>query len=108
MLSGTETGNEQLTTEIHYPAGAAGAAQQVAAAFGVGELVEDDADHSGHIMVVVGTDLDYLGIGPRGRNDRLPTQAPAAEPPAAAEAPAAEPITAASHGAMRQLKPASR
>ena len=91
VLSGTKSGNEQLTTEIHYPADAAGAAQQVAAAFGVGQLVEDDAIKSGHIMVVVGTDLDISGSPAAGD---ATTPAAAAESPAAAAAPAAEPLTA--------------
>lgn len=58
VVAGTSAGNETPTTEIHYPAGAAGAAQQVAEAFGVGKLVEDDAIDSGHVLVVVGQDLD--------------------------------------------------
>lgn len=89
VLSGTESGNEQLTTEIHYPADAAGAAQQVATAFGVGALVADDAVKSGHLMVVVGTDLDTSGSLPAA------TEATSAQTSAAAaEAPAAEPLTA--------------
>ena len=97
VLSGTATGNEQLTTEIHYPADAAGAAQQVATAFGIGELVEDDAISSGHIMVVVGTDLDISGSAPAA--DQPATQAAtsaAADVPAdqAANATTAEPLTA--------------
>ncbi len=94
VLSGTKSGNEQLTTEIHYPTGAEGAAQQVAAAFGVGELVEDDAINSGHILVVVGTDLDISGSASAAEN--ATTQAAPAAAPAeqATQAPAAEPLTA--------------
>jgi hypothetical protein len=100
VLSGTKSGNEQLTTEIHYPAGAAGAAQQVAAAFGVGELVEDDAINSGHILVVVGTDLDVSGSAPAAGSaaaqaeNSAAADAPAADP--ATDAPAAESLTASS------------
>jgi pyruvate/2-oxoglutarate dehydrogenase complex dihydrolipoamide acyltransferase (E2) component len=36
-------------------------AQQVADAFGTGQLVEDDAIKSGHVLLVVGTDLDTSG-----------------------------------------------
>ena len=61
---------------MHYPAGASGTAQQVAAAFGIGQLVEDDAIKSGHVLLIVGTDLDTSG-------------APAPAAPAATSAPAA-------------------
>jgi LCP family protein required for cell wall assembly len=100
VLSGTKSGNEQLTTEIHYPADAAGAAQQVAAAFGVGELVEDDAINSGHILVVVGTDLDVSGSAPAAGSaaaqaeNSAAADAPAAD--SATDAPAAESLTASS------------
>jgi hypothetical protein len=58
VVAGTESGNEQDTTEVHYPAGAQGAAQQVSDAFGVGDIVQDDAIKDGHVLVKVGTDLD--------------------------------------------------
>ena len=93
VLSGTESGNEQLTTEIHYPADAAGAAQQVATAFGVGELIEDDAIKSGHITVVVGTDLDISG-SPAAAATQAATSADAPAAGAATSAPSAEPLTA--------------
>jgi LCP family protein required for cell wall assembly len=76
VVAGTKAGNEQATTEVHYPPDASGTAQQVAAAFGIGQLVEDDAIKSGHVLLVVGTDLDTSG-------------APASDTPAATAAPAA-------------------
>ena len=86
VVAGTSSGNEQSTTEIRYPAGATGQAQQVADAFGLGKLVEDDAIDAGHILVVVGTDLDVpSGLRAPGAAFAAP-QAPVA---AAAPAPAA-------------------
>ncbi len=61
VVAGTKAGNETATTEVHYPADASGMAQQVADAFGIGQLVEDDAIKSGHVLLVVGTDLDTSG-----------------------------------------------
>ncbi|MGS0686131.1 LCP family protein, partial [Nakamurella sp. GG22] len=80
VVAGTSSGNETQTTEVRYPADALGAAQQVKKAFGVGTLVPDDAIDSGHVLVVVGKDLDV----PSGL--RAPGAALA---PAAAQAPAA-------------------
>ncbi len=58
VVPGTSSGNETATTEVRYPADALGAAQQVKKAFGVGTLVPDDAVAGGHVLVVVGKDLD--------------------------------------------------
>ena len=87
VVAGTKAGNEQSTTEIHYPAGADGQAQQVADAFGIGELVEDNAVSSGHVLVVVGTDLDVpSGLRASGGTFSVP---------AAAAAPVAQQFAAA-------------
>jgi LCP family protein required for cell wall assembly len=90
VVAGTSSGNEQSTTEIRYPAGGQGQAQQVADAFGLGELIEDDAIDTGHVLVVVGTDLDVpSGLRAPGAAFSAPTvAAPAAVPPAAAPAAA--------------------
>ena len=58
------------------------AAQQVLDAFGVGELVPDDAVKSGHVLVVVGTDLKVPGSGLRspGASFQLPAP-PSPAPP---------------------------
>ncbi len=75
VVPGTSSGSEQPTTEIHYAADDRAAAGQVAKAFGVGELVTDDAIESGHVLVVVGKDLDV----PSGlRGARAALTAPAA------------------------------
>jgi LCP family protein required for cell wall assembly len=83
VVAGTKSGNEQQSTEVHYPAGAAGAAQQVSDAFGVGELVEDDAVKTGHVLVMVGTDLDVPN-GLHAPVGALSAPAPASAPVAAA------------------------
>jgi len=83
VVPGTKKGNEQQTTEVHYGADGQTAAQQVLDAFGVGELVPDDAVQSGHVLVVVGTDLKVPGSGLRspGASFQLPafSQAGAAQ-----------------------------
>jgi LCP family protein required for cell wall assembly len=82
VIAGTKKGNEQQTTEFHY-AGDEAAAQQVQSAFGgIGKLVNDSSVKSGHVLVLVGTDLD-VPSGLRGAGDAF---APA---PAAAAAPTA-------------------
>ena len=85
VVAGTAKGNEQQTTEVHYPADAQGSAQQVSDAFGVGGLVPDDAIKSGHLLVVVGKDLKV----PAGLRAPGAAFAPAAAVPAAALLPAA-------------------
>jgi len=89
IVAGTESGNEQSTTEVHYPAGAQGAAQQVSDAFGVGIVVEDDSIKDGHVLVKVGTDLDVpsgLHSGGTAFGAAVNKLAPAAAPvPAAAQ-----------------------
>jgi len=87
VVAGTKSGNEQATTEVHYPPGAPGTAQQVAAAFGIGQLVEDDAIKSGHVLLVVGTDMDTSGAPA--------TEAATSEPAAVEAAPAASATTEA-------------
>jgi len=57
VVPGTAKGSEQARTEVHYPANGRAAAQQVRDAFGIGKLVEDDVVTSGHVLVIVGTDL---------------------------------------------------
>ena len=84
IVAGTNSGNEQSTTEVHYPAGAQGAAQQVSDAFGVGGIVEDDAIKDGHVLVKVGTDLDV----PSGLRAGGTAFAAAVSTPEAAAAPA--------------------
>jgi len=118
VVPGTKKGNEQQSTEVHYGADGDTAAQQVADAFGVGELVPDDAVTSGHVLVLVGTDLKVPGSGLRspGASFQLPALSqPAAAQPGAARAavaraavaraaaaqPAAAPPAAAQPGAAR-------
>ncbi|WP_395726242.1 LCP family protein [Nakamurella sp.] len=80
VVAGTKKGNEQQTTEFHY-AGDEAAAQQVQSAFGgIGKLVNDSSVKSGHVLVLVGTDLP-VPSGLRG--------AGAAFAPASAAGPAA-------------------
>lgn len=80
VIAGTKKGSEQQTTEFHY-AGDESGAQQVQSAFGgIGKLVNDSSVKSGHVLVLVGTDLE-VPSGLRG--------AGAAFAPAAAAAPAA-------------------
>jgi hypothetical protein len=87
VVAGTKKGNEQGTTEVHYPAGSAGAAQQVSDAFGVGTTVEDDAIKDGHVLVKVGTDLKVpSGLRAGGTPFAAAINTPV---PAAAPAPAA-------------------
>ena len=93
VVAGTAEGNEVSTTEIHYPAGSSGAAQQVADAFGVGDLVEDDAVADNHILVVVGQDLEVPPAGLRAPGAALAVAAAAAAP---ALAPAPQAAFAAS------------
>jgi hypothetical protein len=96
VVPGTKAGKETSTTAVHYPADASGMAQQVADAFGTGQLVEDDAIKSGHVLLVVGTDLDTTGT---------PTAAaaPATAAPATGDSGAAAPATtnAATAGSVR-------
>ena len=101
MVPGTKQGNEQQTTEVHYGADGAAAAQQVLDAFGVGEFVPDDAVKSGHVLVVVGTDLEVpSGLRAPGAAFAVPAgpgAAPAARPAsfsAALQAPVAHVQTA--------------
>jgi LCP family protein required for cell wall assembly len=85
VIAGTRQGSEQQTTEFHY-AGDEAAAQQVQSAFGgIGKLVNDSAVKSGHVLVLVGTDLQ-VPSGLRG--------------PGAALAPVAAPAPAAAPAAM--------
>jgi LCP family protein required for cell wall assembly len=101
IVAGTKSGNEQATTEVHYPSGAEGAAQQVSDAFGVGDMVQDDTIEDGHVLVKVGTDLDVpsgLRAGWAGEVDKgafaaaVNTPAPAVAPaPAAVQAASAVP-----------------
>ncbi len=59
-------GDVQATTTIHYPKGAKAAATAVRAAVGgVGNLVEDTDVATGHVLVVVGTDMPTPGSGLR-------------------------------------------
>lgn len=82
VIAGTKKGSEQKTTEFHY-AGDEAAAQQVQSAFGgIGKLVNDSSVKSGHVLVLVGTDLD-VPSGLRG-----PGAAFAPAPSAFAAAPA--------------------
>ena len=58
VIAGTRKGNEQSTTEFHYSGDEAGA-QQVQSAFGgIGKLVNDASVKAGHVLVLVGTDLE--------------------------------------------------
>lgn len=84
VIAGTSKGNEQQTTEFHY-AGDEAAAQQVQSAFGgIGKLVPDASVKSGHVLVLVGTDLE-VPSGLRGAGAAL-APAPAAAPSAHAAA----------------------
>ena len=87
-MPGTGSGSETATTEIHYGADGAAAADLVRAAFGIGELVADDAIAAGHVLVVVGTDLDVAN-GLRGTGSAFQAPAAGAAAPAAA-APASQ------------------
>ena len=98
VVPGTKKGNEQQTTEVHYGADGETAAQQVVDALGVGELVPDDAVTSGHVLVLVGTDLKVPGSGLRspGASFQLPALSrPAAAQPAAAQPAATQPAAVA-------------
>ena len=64
VVAGIGPGHEQQTTEIHYPADGQTAARQVKDALRVGALAQDDAIKTGHLLVVVGTDLKVPGSGP--------------------------------------------
>ena len=87
VLAGTKKGNEQQTTEFHY-AGDEAAAQQVQSAFGgIGKLVNDSSVKSGHVLVLVGTDLP-VPSGLRGAGAAF-APAPAARPAVAAGSAAA-------------------
>lgn len=87
VLAGTKKGNEQQTTEFHY-AGDEAAAQQVQSAFGgIGKLVNDSSVKSGHVLVLVGTDLP-VPSGLRGAGAAF-APAPAAGPARAAGSAAA-------------------
>jgi LCP family protein required for cell wall assembly len=99
VVPGTKKGHEQQATEIHYGTDGEAAAQQVLDAFGVGELVPDDAVTSGHVLVLVGTDLKVPGSGLRspGASFQLPSavKVGAAQVAVARPAPAAaQPATA--------------
>ena len=80
VIAGTKKGNEQQTTEFHYAGDEAGA-QQVQSAFGgIGKLVNDSSVKSGHVLVLVGTDL-VVPSGLRGVGEafaRVPAAAPSA------------------------------
>ncbi|HEY4994333.1 MAG TPA: LCP family protein [Nakamurella sp.] len=92
VVPGTRAGHQQQTTEVHYPAAQAAAAQQVSDAFGVGETVQDNAIKSGHLLVVVGTDLKVpSGLRAPGAAFSVPAAAKAAVP---AQAPAAVTLAA--------------
>ncbi len=84
VVAGTAKGHEQATTEIHHPADAARAAQQVADAFGTGDLVPDDAIDAGHVLVVVGKDLK-VPSGLRAPGAALTTPRWAAQPATGAQ-----------------------
>jgi hypothetical protein len=92
VVAGTAAGNEQSTTQVHYPAGAEGAAQQVSDAFGVGDIVQDDAIKDGHVLVKVGTDLNV----PSGLRSGTSALAAAVNSPAAAAVPVPAAIQSAS------------
>ena len=80
VIAGTRKGNEQSTTEFHY-SGDEAAAQQVQGAFGgIGKLVNDSSVRAGHVLVLVGTDLEV----PSGLRGGAAALAPAALAPAAA------------------------
>lgn len=95
IVAGTKSGHEQNTTEVHYPAGAQGAAGQVSDAFGVGDIVQDDAVKDGHVLVKVGTDLNVpsgLRAGSSAFAAAVNTPAPAIAPaPAAAQSASSVP-----------------
>ena len=89
VIAGTKKGSEQQTTEFHYAGDEAGA-QQVQSAFGgVGKLVNDASVKSGHVLVLVGTDLE-VPSGLRGAGaawvSAVAPVAPDAAPPAHAAA----------------------
>ncbi len=92
VVPGTAKGKEQQTTEVHYGADGSDAAQQVLDAFGVGDLVQDDTLKSGHVLVLVGTDLKVPGSGLRapGAAFQPPAAAPAANPATPVAIPAAQ------------------
>ncbi len=79
VVPGTSSGNEQQTTEVHYAADDLAAARQVAKAFGVGDLTQDSAIESGHVLVVVGRDLP-VPSGLRGAAGALTAPAALAHP----------------------------
>lgn len=91
VVPGTKSGHEQQTTEVHYGGVGQATAQRVLDAFGVGKLVQDDAVSSGHVLVLVGTDLKVPGSGLRspGASFHLPG---AAQPAAAAQAVGAQAV----------------
>jgi len=118
VVPGTKKGHEQQTTEVQYGADGQGAAQQVLDAFGVGDLVPDDAVKSGHVLVLVGKDLKVPGSGLRspGASFQLPAPVivgaaqPGAAQPGAAQPGAAQPGAAqpgAAQAAIAQPAPAA-
>ena len=101
VVPGTKKGHEQQSTEVHYGADGEAAAQQVLDAFGVGELVPDDAVKSGHVTVVVGTDLKVPGSGLRSPGASF--QLPAITQSGAAHAAVAGPARAAAQPAAAKV-----
>ena len=102
VVPGTKKGHEQQTTEVHYGADGQAAAQQVLDAFGVGDLVPDDAVKSGHVLVLVGKDLKVPGSGLRSPGASFQLPAPVivgAAQPGAAQAAVAQPAPAAAQPA---------
>jgi len=87
VVTGTRPGHEQHTTEIHYPTGGRAAAEQVKTTLTVGTLVPDDTIPTGHLLVIVGTDLTVPRSG-------LHAPAAAPTPPPAAATPAVNPAPA--------------
>lgn len=86
---GVTADNQQTETSIHYPAGGEAAAGLVKSVLKLGTVVADDAIPTGHLLVVVGTDMRQLPA------DQIPSMT---APPANSA-----PATSASAGASTTL-----